>query len=108
MKKLLAAVLMLAVVIGLSACGSKKEETAAPAGPNAEAIVKAKCATCHGQNLEGTIGPKLADIGARLTKDDIAKIIKDGKTGTIGVMPPGSLTDQKEIDAVAAYLAAKK
>ena len=108
MKKLVTAVLMLAVVIGLSACGNKADNTTAPVGPNAEAIVKTKCATCHGQNLEGVIGPKLNDIGARLTKDDIAKVIKDGKTGNIGVMPPGSLTKQDEIDAVAEYLAAKK
>lgn len=109
MKKLFTAVLMLAVVIGLSACGSKADDTVAPAGPNAENLVKSKCAACHGQNLEGTtIAPKLSDVGARLTKEDIAKIIKEGKTGDIGVMTPGIITDQKEIDAVAEYLAAKK
>lgn len=107
MKKLLAAIMMVGLVIGLSACGGKTETTV-PAGPDAEKIVKTSCATCHGQNLEGTIGPKLADVGARLTQDQIAQVIKNGKTGSIGVMPPGLLTDQKQIDAVAAYLAAKK
>lgn len=104
MKKLLTGILLLAVVIGVSACGNKQEETTAPE-INAEFIVKAKCAMCHGQNLEGIgTAPKLADVGARLSKDDIANIIKNGGA----TMPPNLITDQKEIDAVAEYLAAKK
>lgn len=108
MKKIFTLVLMLAVVIGLSACGNSND-TAAPAGPDAEKLVKSTCVVCHGQNLEGNaIGPKLNDIGARLTKEEIATVIKEGKSGDIGVMQPGLLTNQADIDAVAEYLAAKK
>ena len=112
MKKLLAAVMMLAVVISLAACNTGNKDTsaapAAPAAVDAKAVLKANCSTCHGQNLEGVIGPKLSDVGARLTKDQIAQTLKNGKTGPKGTMPAGLLTNQKEFDAVVEYLANAK
>nr|P23036.1 RecName: Full=Cytochrome c-552; AltName: Full=Cytochrome c552 [Schinkia azotoformans] len=40
-------------------------EQAAPAADDPEGMVKASCASCHGQNLEGGVGPALADVGSR-------------------------------------------
>lgn len=111
MKKLLAAVMMLAVVIGLAACNTDKNastDTTKTAAVDAKAVLKAKCSTCHGQNLEGVIGPKLSDVGARLSKEQISTVVKSGRTGAKGAMPGGLLTDQKEFDAVVEYLANAK
>ncbi|QRG67214.1 YqzM family protein [Brevibacillus choshinensis] len=85
------------------------EEAAGGAGAptaniDAAAIFKQNCSSCHGQNLEGIVGPNLTKIGAQLSKDDIAKIIKEGKGG----MPPGMLKKQPEIQAVAQWLSEHK
>jgi mono/diheme cytochrome c family protein len=76
----------------------------APAKVDAAALFKANCASCHGQNLEGMVGPNLTKVGSKYSADDIAKIIKEGKGG----MPPGMLKKGEEIKAVAQWLAEKK
>lgn len=84
------------------------EET--PAGGNAaydaaaaETSYKNTCASCHGQNLEGVVGPNLAKIGTKYSKEQILDIIVKGKGG----MPPGLLAGN-DADAVASWLADKK
>jgi cytochrome c551/c552 len=76
----------------------------APVEIKAEDVFKANCAGCHGQNLEGISGPNLTKVGSKYDAEGIKKIIKEGK----GIMPPGILTDEKEIDAVAKWLSEKK
>lgn len=61
------------------------------------------CAGCHGGNLEGGSGPKLSDVGSRLSKDEILDAIVNGRTG----MPPGLLKGD-EAENVAAWLADQK
>lgn len=39
-------------------------------------IYKSKCASCHGAQGEGKVGPKLA--GASLSEDDIVKVLTTG------------------------------
>ncbi|MGC5326950.1 YqzM family protein [Brevibacillus sp. SYSU BS000544] len=83
-----------------------KDGAAAPSAPvevNAEQTFKATCAACHGQNLEGVAAPKLADIGSRLSAEEIEGIITNGKGG----MPPGLLKGD-EMKAVAKWLSEKK
>lgn len=70
---------------------------------DAEKIFAANCSTCHGGNLQGGAGPKLADIGSRLSKDQILSVIQNGK----GFMAPNIIKGE-EADAVAAWLADKK
>lgn len=72
---------------------------------NADAIVKQNCTSCHGVNLEGSVGPKLSNIGTKYSKDQIAGIVSSGK----GAMPSfkGKLSDA-DINTVADWLAAKK
>ncbi|MGQ8875761.1 c-type cytochrome [Paenibacillus sp. TSA_86.1] len=92
-----------------------KEEVAKEAKPTmpevtmdagqAETLVKANCISCHGDQLQGGVGPALANIGS---KDDVEKIystIVKGKGG----MPSfkGKLQDE-EIAHIAMWLAEKK
>ncbi len=61
------------------------------------------CVQCHGQNLEGQVGPALNDVGSRLSKDEILDIIHNGK----GSMPSGLLKGD-DADTVATWLANMK
>ncbi|GAA4718138.1 YqzM family protein [Brevibacillus fulvus] len=74
------------------------------AAVNGEAVFKANCASCHGQNLEGVVGPNLTKVGSKYNAEQIMDIIKNGKGG----MPPGVLKKQPEIQAVAEWLAEHK
>lgn len=60
-----------------------------------EKIYQLTCAMCHGQNLEGGVGPELYTVGSRLTADEIESIILNGQGG----MPAGMV---EGIDAVTA------
>ncbi len=59
------------------------------------------CSGCHGQSLQGSVGPALLGIGNRLSLSQIADKIKTGGT----VMPPGGgLTNSSDIQTVANWL----
>lgn len=117
-KKLLALFLGTALVLGLAACGggsstskdTSKEKTTnqttndtAVAG-DAQKITNQKCTSCHGQNLEGQVGPSLQHIGSKYSKAQILDILKNGKQGG---MPAGVITGS-DADKVATWLASKK
>ncbi|EXX91300.1 menaquinol-cytochrome C reductase [Paenibacillus darwinianus] len=87
----------------------KKEKPAAlvDADDPATAILKkAQCITCHAADLQGQAGiPALAGVGDRLTKEEIAEIVTNGRNN----MP--SFKEQlstAEIDQVATWLAKQK
>ncbi len=120
MKKLTSIALSLLLVGILSACGGgEKAQEPAPAADNqqaeqpaaggtvdaaaAEEKFKSSCASCHGVDLSGGAGPSLQQVGSKLSKDDIAGIITNGK----GAMPPGMLKGE-DAEVVAAWLAEKK
>ncbi|MED1944666.1 MULTISPECIES: c-type cytochrome [Brevibacillus] len=69
----------------------------------AETMYKNTCSGCHGQTLEGAVGPNLQKIGSQLNKDEIMGILEKGK----GSMPPGLVTG-KDAENIAAWLADKK
>lgn len=114
-KRLARLVAMIAVALTatvlFAACGQKSNTGgpaaqpggAAPAG--VETIYKNNCMSCHGQNLEGRVGPDLRKIGDKYDRAQIAAVIRDGK----GSMPSfkGRLSDA-QIDELAAWLADKK
>jgi cytochrome c551 len=117
-KKLLA--LIMGTALALSACGGGDsaseapetpeapadnggEEAASPQDVAAEKIYRQSCASCHGQNLEGGIGPNLQQVGNKYSKDDILGIIQNGRGGM-----PGNLIQGEDADAVAAWLATKQ
>lgn len=109
-KKLLA--LLLGTSLVLAACGGDKAEDkpdsdggetqTADAGDEAK-LYENKCSSCHGQNLEGQVGPELTKIGSKMSKDEIEKLILDGK----GSMPAGLIKGEEASD-VATWLAEKK
>lgn len=71
----------------------------------ATAIYKSNCLACHGDQLQGGMGPSLANVGADMSEADIHKQILNGGGG----MPAfkGTLTDD-QIATLTAWLAAKK
>jgi mono/diheme cytochrome c family protein len=87
---------------------------AAPAAPAAgpadgETIYKTYCLPCHGADGKGNNGlaANYVDDKTRLAQPDEVLIasIKNGKTGTVGTMPPwgGTLSDA-QITAVLGYV----
>jgi mono/diheme cytochrome c family protein len=62
------------------------------------------CAACHGGNMEGSYGPSLKGIGAKLGKDKILAIIQKGK----GSMPSQDHMSPQAQEKLAAWLAEQK
>lgn len=95
----------------------REQEAAEQAGPvmpevtldavSAEEKAKASCISCHGNQLEGGIGPSLQKIGAEQNAAQIYKTITKGKGG--GKMPSfeGKLSEE-EIANLALWLSEKK
>lgn len=73
----------------------------------AEALYKQNCLSCHGDNLEGRLGgnTNLTQVGGKMSQEEIAAIIRDGRNG----MPSfkNSLSDS-DVNTLAAWLATKK
>ncbi|HEX7055931.1 MAG TPA: c-type cytochrome [Bacilli bacterium] len=95
----------------------QKVELPAIVDPNnkaADIYKKATCVSCHGTDLKGSppAVPALLGVGDSLSKDEIIKIMKDGR----GQMPPGmwdaskaqgGLTDD-DMNALADWLSKQK
>src|SRR5690625_8012555 len=59
-----------------------------------EDIFANSCASCHGDDLSGGMGPDLTAIGDKLSEDDIVDVIINGHVD----MPPGTAnSDEDEI-----------
>lgn len=70
----------------------------------------AKCASCHGQELQGLIGPNLTDkywLHGKGTRMDIVKVIREGVPEK-GMPPWGPVMKRDEIYAVTAFIISKK
>ncbi|WP_349407856.1 cytochrome c550 [Pseudalkalibacillus sp. SCS-8] len=96
------AVLGIAIMLVMSAVGvHEAKEKAAGGGEtkSGEEIVQQSCVSCHGQNLEGGVGPGLTDVGSKYKADEIVDIIQNGK----GQMPAQGLSIE-EAQKVAEYL----
>ncbi|MFD2761223.1 cytochrome c551 [Lentibacillus juripiscarius] len=78
--------------------GENGESTAA-----AEEIFQNNCASCHGGDLSGGVGPDLTSVGADHSKDDIVDIIQNGQ----GDMPPQDVAEE-DAQTLASWLAEKK
>ncbi|MCC2686025.1 MAG: cytochrome c [Paenibacillaceae bacterium] len=72
---------------------------------DAQALYTKNCVTCHGNQMEGKVGPNLQKVGSKLSMDQIAAKIQNGGGG----MPAfkGQLKDT-EINGLAAWLETKK
>jgi cytochrome c550 len=80
--------------------GGKATQTAAS---KPEDIVKQTCTSCHGEQLQGAIGPSLQKVGAKLSQDEIKNVLLHGR----GNMPAG-LLPAEQASKVAEYLSKKK
>ncbi|MEN1967309.1 cytochrome c551 [Lentibacillus sp. N15] len=127
MKKWLLAVLFGTALV-LGACGGGGDDNASDNNDNgdqatedsgtsdnggdvdasaAEDAFQSNCASCHGSDLSGQSGPDLTKVGSKYDKDEIADIIKNGKEGDQGTMPPG-MASGDDVDLIASWLAEKK
>lgn len=109
-------VIVLGALLTLSACGgggaeedatgtteSGTTDTGGATATAAEAIFIKSCSGCHGKNLQGGMGPKLAQVGSKYTEEDILSIIQNGQ----GAMA-GNIIQGEDAEAVAAWLAGMK
>ncbi|MGC4376003.1 cytochrome c [Fictibacillus sp. Mic-4] len=105
------AIIGIVAIISVSGWGihnkNEAQKAKEKAALNPETIVKKNCTSCHGQNLEGAVGPNLQHIGKELSKDDILNTIKNGKKGAKGQMPAGVIQGD-EANIVADWLSKKK
>ncbi|MGJ7920295.1 cytochrome c551 [Neobacillus sp. LXY-4] len=103
-KKMLGILAGTTLVFTLAACGggdSAKDTAGSAVDP--EKLYSQKCSSCHATDLKGGVGPDLTQVGSRLSKDEIEKVIVDGRNA----MPKGQLTGA-DATAVAGWLAEKK
>lgn len=70
------------------------------------AIFKDKCAMCHGQNLEGTIGPNLTDSSWIHGKGQLSDIIQVMRTGVAdkGMPPWNGVISDEDMQKIAVYI----
>ena len=117
---------VVALVAILGACSSSSSSAPVDLSPEAaagrEISINAGCASCHGADGNGNVGPKwigLADLqvtlsdGTVVTADDdylYTSIKEPGamkRRGAVGIMPSNKVTDQ-EIASIIAYIRALK
>ena len=117
---------VVALVAILGACSSSSSSAPVDLSPEAaagrEISINAGCASCHGADGNGNVGPKwigLADSevtlsdGTVVTADDdylYTSIKEPGamkRRGAVGIMPSNKLTDQ-EIASIIVYIRALK
>lgn len=75
-----------------------------------QAIFAGKCVACHGDNLQGVIGPNLTDeywLHGKGTAKDIIGVVRKGVADK-GMPPWDGLLKPKELAAVASYVFSKK
>ncbi|WP_173915623.1 cytochrome c551 [Halobacillus sp. Marseille-Q1614] len=65
----------------------------------AEQVYEQNCASCHGGDMEGNVGPALTDVGSNYSPEEISQIIQEGK----GSMPAQNVQPE-EADNVAKWL----
>ncbi|MCS7460576.1 cytochrome c [Paenibacillus doosanensis] len=103
----------IACVVGITVLFmTTKQEASAPALPDtplnsqaAEAIYKQSCIACHGNDLEGKIGPNLQKIGGKYSDKQLYGIVQNGRGG----MPAFKSTlKDEEIVNLAKWLAEKQ
>lgn len=70
------------------------------------ALFQNTCAGCHGNDMQGVVGPELRGIGNVATAAELIPVITKGFNG---LMPPGGgLTDPNQIKQIAEWVAAQK
>lgn len=121
-KRLGLAAVSLFIVGALAGCGGAPKQGSEPFGggktanpaeamagasEQVQTLYKQSCLSCHGNSLEGKVGPStnLQKVGGKLTKEQIAKQITSGGNGMPGF---GGKLKPEEVDALASWLSEKK
>lgn len=60
----------------------------------------ANCAACHGENLQGSTGPSLVNIGQRIFYDEFKNILENGR----GRMPGITHVDEETLSSLFRYM----
>lgn len=108
----LIAALGIAVMLIISLKGAKQADEIANGGKKEGPVASTKpdeiyaqtCVTCHGDQLQGAVGPNLTKVGSRYSEDEIKAILQNGKEGGM----PAGLVSGPQLDAVAKWLSEKK
>ena len=98
----------LSMVLLLGACGSGEEEaseepateedsSASSSDVDAEGIAQSSCASCHGSDFSGGVGPALA--GMSLSEDEFSETVRNGQ----GQMPAFSEDQIKDEELTALH-----
>lgn len=99
----------LSMVLMLGACGSGEEESseepateeedsgASSSDVDAEGIAQSSCASCHGSDFSGGVGPALA--GLTLSEDEFTETVRNGQ----GQMPAFSEDQINDEELAALY-----
>ncbi|CDQ19224.1 cytochrome c551 [Halobacillus karajensis] len=70
----------------------------------AEEVYQKNCASCHGGDLGGGMGPALSEVGSKYSAEEIVDIIKNGK----GDMPEQGQVSDEDAQLVANWLSKKE
>lgn len=91
--------------LGSQAKGKAQQppSTSTPSNANPKQIFEGHCATCHGKNLQGKIGPNLQHIGGKWSKKQILHQINNGGGGM-----PANVIQGQDAQKVATWLSKKK
>lgn len=111
MRKLSLFVSIFAIILLVSACGGNGKQAAEPVVETEEDQLAfdlfkgSGCISCHAADLSGNMGERsnLLQVGSRLSAEEIAGVIKNGK----GMMPAQNLEDDK-IQQISVWLAKQK
>lgn len=91
----------------IAGCGGKSQpnEKVADSAIVVPTLFRQNCISCHGNQLQGRVGPNLQTVGNRLTEDEFIELIRDGKGG----MPAyGKRLSREEIASIATWLSEQK
>lgn len=86
------------MLILLTGCSPGKSSTAM----DGESIYKESCAACHGDKLQGAVGPSVVDMKSKYSKAEVQKIINEGTQKM-----PGNLLDDEKSEIVTKWLMEK-
>lgn len=82
---------------------ANRQEELVNTTPEEMDIYRDSCAACHGGDLEGGAGPKLKNVGATLSAEEIEIIIEEGTSGM-----PGGLVADDDLRILVEWLSQQK
>lgn len=93
------------------------QQATAASNMTGEQLFQGNCAKCHGENLEGVVGPALTSVFAKHSEDTILSILRNGiyvPTGAImppwqnGYMYPDTRYDDDALRSIVQYLRSRQ